>query len=188
MKYLLLLLLIACAHKAPTSGTSTSSDTPAVATPQPQRKDPVPDTACGLEGALDKRIESCDQTRGNFVLVRRTGTEEIYRDLKSGRFWGPRLKFDTNFYGAGKVCDEMDDIELGIRVRWRLPTLAEFVEAHNHGLPNAFTDMNHWFWTSTYRGRKLRRFTAIKQWKGAEGEQGEGLSEEAASVRCIGSL
>jgi hypothetical protein len=34
----------------------------------------------------------------------RNGRREIYQDIRSADLWGPRLSFETNFYGAGRVC------------------------------------------------------------------------------------
>lgn len=151
-------------------------------------------TPCGLEGKVEERIRNCNHSKGEFVLVVRDerGTE-IYKELKTGVFWGDRIPIDFNHYGSQQACsNDLIEHKLLEEVKWRLPTLREFQVATSHGMKESLPHMNHTFWTSTpvRSKRKSRRRNALSAqaflWDGPEEKSETGDLKDGASVRCVG--
>lgn len=151
---------------------------------------------CGKEGTIDERIKSCNSAKGDFVLVVRDEKGlEIYKDLKTGDFWGDRISTDFNHYGSSKACtSDLAEAEILKEVKWRLPTVREFEVAASHGMKEALPRMFHTYWTSTpvkvaRKYRRRRTYTAQAYlWNGQDERTEAGDLKDAASVRCLGVL
>lgn len=150
---------------------------------------------CGLEGSIDKRIQDCHVTKGNFSLV--TVNEkghEIYKDLKTNLLWGDRIPTDFNHYGSSMACSsDIAETNLLPGTKWRLPTINEFETAASHGIKNALPRMDRAFWSSTsmkIRSKRLRKRIPARAylWDGLEERTDSGDLKDAASVRCVSRL
>jgi hypothetical protein len=119
----------------------------------------------------------------NFVMIFSNEGEKIYQDVKSALLWGSRFPYETNFYGASKVCDIKNDNEY----KWRLPTVDEYYEAEKNGIKQVFQAANHWFWTSSTQGKKNSRDFKIWLWDSQASSAEVGHYDETASVRCVGT-
>lgn len=149
---------------------------------------------CGLEGTIEERIRNCNFSKGEFVLtVRDEKGTEIYKELKTGLFWGDRIPTDFNHYGSQRACnnDLLED-KLLKEVKWRLPSIREFEVAASHGMKESLPRMIHTFWTSTpvRSKRKYSRRNAPPAqaylWDGSDQRSETGDLKDAASVRCVG--
>lgn len=149
---------------------------------------------CGKEGSVEERVKSCNLAKGGFILVTRDEKGvEIYKDLKTGLFWGDRIPTDFNHYGSQKACsNDLPEAQLLKEVKWRLPTVREFEMAATHGMKESLPRMTHAFWTSTGVKTKSRRRRApparVYLWDGMEERSDTGDLKDAASVRCVGSI
>jgi hypothetical protein len=144
---------------------------------------------CGSEGSIDERIKNCNFIKEQFVLVARSEKGlEIYKDLKTGLFWGDRISTDFNHYGSQKACsDDLLEAALLKEVKWRLPTLREYEVAASHGIKDSLPRMFHAFWTSTPVKRRRRGLPGQAYlWDGEESKSDTGDLKDGASVRCVG--
>lgn len=148
---------------------------------------------CGLTGTIEERIKDCDQTKGDFVLVSLTEKgQEFYKDSKTGLIWGSRIATDFNQFGSQKACsDEVSGYEVLSSLKWRIPTIKEFEQAAIHGMKNALSHMDHWFWSSTpvkvaRKYKKKRTYLmSVYLWDGSEEKTDTGDLKDGASVRCV---
>jgi hypothetical protein len=149
--------------------------------------------ACGLDGSINERIESCSyiqlRTSSHMVLVTRTkDLKEIWLDETNQLLFSDRLAKNYNFETAKTICGKPQPEMAGIAVRWRLPSMEEYTrmsQVYMQTLPNMSSYSNpHWFWTSTVRGRTVFIFN------GADGTVGSNvfIRSNTGSVRCAASL
>lgn len=114
--------------------------------------DPLP---CGLKGSIENRIKDCSywvsSVSDSFVLVTRT-TEyvEFHKDTKSGILWAHHLPSRLTYYDALKACETYLPPEGGIGgLKWRLPSIEEYLDADTHGIRLALPSMFGSWWSSS---------------------------------------
>lgn len=152
---------------------------------------PINKQSCGLEGAINDRIDSCSYTmirNYNYSLVTRTTSGiEVWYDHQKNMLWSDRLAqtmgFDQAISACNKRVPEMADLK---DYPWRLPSLEDF--SGGGVLVLALPNMNHlsqvfWFWTATFRGRSFSTFN------GMDGSLGVTFFKNSmGSVRCVANL
>jgi hypothetical protein len=145
---------------------------------------------CGLSGSVQARTLNCSEKLRNYALVTRTKDGfEVLQDLKSGLLWSDRLPNKMDVLAALKICQsEINNISNLRRVRWRLPTKANYVTAEKNGLRGVTSSIGYedYFWTRTLDQTSIFK----SDYFAFSFNHGEfsGFRNEELSVRCIGQL
>lgn len=110
-------------------------------------------SACGLKGTIEARIADCslqgDALKGNFQLVSRNfEMQEVRLDLLSNLLWGDDLKEPMDHYDAQIQCLAGEQMNNGMNLEWRLPSVEEFRFAAEHNIDSILKEETATYWTS----------------------------------------
>jgi hypothetical protein len=134
-------------------------------------------------------------------LVARSGTLEIWLDIRTGHVWSDVVS-NTNWCNASSNTEAGSGVNctllatnvsctnatlLGISgINWRLPTRNEFLQADIDGLRFVLKDPGTGFWTATLDSLSADRSVAWVYVQ-AQGTLEKATLSQERNVRCIGA-
>ncbi len=150
---------------------------------------------CGLSGSIEERIKDCSyqltsETEGFVLVTRSKNFKEVHKEVSTGLLWSDRLPENRKFIHVKHYCVVNLDEHKGLNgVKWRLPTIYEYMGAEKSGIRKALPNMRYWYWSSTEKYKPHGKPEA-RIFDGLKGDSQFSYYQDnlKLSTRCVGSI